>query len=136
MTPEIKKALDLALEALESCDQVYGSEGSYQYFSQVMVDKAITVARQALEQPVQEPRWYFVDKTGVAILCTDEDDAKQGAKQAEKAWPRFAPYRAVQLCEYTTPPAPAPAPVQPAKAPKEYTMGNWFNDLENPHGNR
>jgi hypothetical protein len=60
--------------------------------------------------PVQEPRWYFVDKTGVAILCTDEDNAKQGAKQAEKAWPRFAPYRAVQLCEYTT--APAPAPVQ------------------------
>jgi hypothetical protein len=33
----------------------------------------------------------------------------------------------------STPPA---APVQPAKAPKEYTMGNWFNDLENPHGNR
>jgi hypothetical protein len=35
--------------------------------------------------------------------------------------------------EVATPPA---APVQPAKAPKEYTMGDWFNDLENPHGNR
>ena len=37
---------------------------------------------------------------------------------------------------YTTPPAAQPAPVQPVAAPKEYTMGNWFNDLENPHGNR
>jgi hypothetical protein len=63
----------------------------------------VTAIKQALAapvQPVQEPHWYFIDKTGVATLCTDEDDAKQGAKQAEKAWPRFAPYRAVQLCEY------------------------------------
>ena len=42
------EALKLALEALESCDQVYGSEGSYQYFSQSMVDKAITAIKQAL----------------------------------------------------------------------------------------
>ncbi len=27
-------------------------------------------------------------------------------------------------------------PVQHVAEPKEYTMGNWFNDLENPHGNR
>jgi hypothetical protein len=32
--------------------------------------------------------------------------------------------------------AAQPAPVQPVAEPKEYTMGNWFNDLENPHGNR
>jgi hypothetical protein len=40
---------------------------------------------------------------------------------------------------YTTPPAAQQEPVQPVQpvaAPKEYTMGNWFNDLENPHGNR
>ncbi len=80
-------------------------------FSAVMMaqDDVNEVLKQALAAPtVQEPRWYCVDKTGVAILCTDEDDAKQGAKQAEKAWPRFAPYRAVQLWEYTTPPAPVP----------------------------
>jgi len=80
-------------------------------FSAVMMarDDMSEVLKQALAAPpVQEPRWYCVDKTGVAILCTDEDDAKQGAKQAEKAWPRFAPYRAVQLCEYTAPPAPVP----------------------------
>jgi hypothetical protein len=35
----------------------------------------------------------------------------------------------------TTQPA-QPAPVQPVAAPKDYTMGDWFNDLENPHGNR
>jgi hypothetical protein len=51
--PTVKKsltvdALKLALDALESCDQVYGSEGSYQYFSQSMVDKAITAIKQAL----------------------------------------------------------------------------------------
>ena len=39
---------------------------------------------------------------------------------------------------YTTPPAQPPVqePVQPVAEPKEYTMGNWFNDLEHPHGNR
>jgi hypothetical protein len=50
-----REALQTVLEALESCDQIYGSEGSYQYFSQAMVDKAITVAKQALAAPVQEP---------------------------------------------------------------------------------
>jgi hypothetical protein len=59
--------------------------------------------KQEQSKPVQEPHWYFIDKTGVATLCTDEDDAKQGAKLAAQAWPRFAPYRAVQLCEYIAP---------------------------------
>jgi hypothetical protein len=45
------EALKLALEALESCDQVYGSEGSYQYFSQAKVDKAITAIKQARSAP-------------------------------------------------------------------------------------
>ena len=36
---------------------------------------------------------------------------------------------------YATAPAAQPAQ-EPAKASKEYTMGDWFNDLENPHGNR
>jgi hypothetical protein len=61
---------------------------------------AITALRQLLEQPapVRHPRWYCVDKTGAAILCADEDDARQNAKLAEQDWPRNAPYRAVQLC--------------------------------------
>jgi hypothetical protein len=53
--------------------------------------------------PVQEPRWYCIGTTGMATLCADEDDAKQNAKLAEQDWPLHAPYRAVQLCEYTPP---------------------------------
>jgi hypothetical protein len=49
---------------------------------------------------------------------------------------RWTPSHWMPIPPLTTPPAAQPAPVQPAKAPKEYTMGNWFNDLENPHGNR
>jgi nitroreductase len=116
------EALDLALDALEEI-ALAGMSGTGQESEEAMTAwharqawKFIGIAARALEPikqalaapPVQEPRWYCVDKTGVAILCTDEDDAKQGAKQAEKAWPRFAPYRAVQLCEYTAPPAPVP----------------------------
>jgi hypothetical protein len=56
------EALDLALEALESCDQVYGSEGSYQYFSQAKVDKAITAIKQALAAPVQEPVAWLTEE--------------------------------------------------------------------------
>jgi adenine/guanine phosphoribosyltransferase-like PRPP-binding protein len=61
--------LKLALEALESCDQVYGSGSSYQYFSQVTVDKAITAIKQALltatplAAPVQEPVAIVRQKT-------------------------------------------------------------------------
>jgi len=52
-----------------------------------------------------EPRWYCIDKTGMATLCVDEDDAKQNAKLAEQDWPRNGPYRAVRLCEYIPPAA-------------------------------
>jgi hypothetical protein len=79
------EALDLALEALESCDQVYGSEGSYQYFSQAKVDKAIIAIKQALAldkkaenarelgldyEPVQEPVGKYTGKTwyGLSII--------------------------------------------------------------------
>jgi hypothetical protein len=53
------EALRMALEALESCDQVYGSEGSYQYFSQAVVDKAITAIKQALAAPVQDTEAHY-----------------------------------------------------------------------------
>ena len=104
MTHTKDEALKLAKAWFER--NTYGDEA-------VEVYEAIEQALAAPVQPVQEPHWYFIDKTGVATLCTDEDDAKQGAKQAEKAWPRFAPYRAVQLCEYTPPAQPAPVPLTP-----------------------
>lgn len=54
-------------------------------------------------QPVREPaNWYCIDKSGMATLCADEDDALQSAKLAALDWPNNAPYRAVQLVETTT----------------------------------
>jgi hypothetical protein len=64
-----REALRMALEALESCDQVYGSEGSYQYFSQSMVDKAITAIKQALAAPVQEPVACECNQGQVCHVC-------------------------------------------------------------------
>jgi hypothetical protein len=46
------EALDLALEALESCEWGLGD----QYFDALLVNKAITAIRQARSAPVQEPK--------------------------------------------------------------------------------
>ena len=42
-------------------------------------------------------RWYFVSNDGVATLCVDEADARESASEADIAFPRMAPHRAVQL---------------------------------------
>ena len=94
-----REALQTVLEALESCDQVYGSEGSYQYFSQVMVDKAITVAKQALEQPVQEPRPSFAD-----VVRAEPTELIQ-------KWRVLELYRAYEHCQFQATPPAQPAPV-------------------------
>lgn len=44
-----------------------------------------------------EARWYFVNRAGMATLCIDRGDAVEGAAEADLAWPRMAPHRAVQL---------------------------------------
>lgn len=44
-------------------------------------------------------RWYMVNTIGMATLCRDELDAKQVASEADIAYPRHAPHRAVQLVE-------------------------------------
>ncbi len=64
------EALDLALEALKSCDQVYGSEVGYQYFSQSTVDKAITAIKQvrALDKKAENARELGLDYGPVAWL--------------------------------------------------------------------
>ena len=45
------------------------------------------------------PRWYRVNKDGMATLCADREDAEKEAKDANMAWPHTAPHRAVQLVE-------------------------------------
>lgn len=43
------------------------------------------------------PRWYCVDKDGVAMLCKDEADAREQAVENDECWPRRAPHSAVLL---------------------------------------
>ncbi len=46
-----------------------------------------------------EPRWYMVNKDGMATLCTDRADAEKEAEDAQSVWPHMGPHRAVQLVE-------------------------------------
>ena len=45
------------------------------------------------------PRWYMVNKMGMATLCTDKADAEKEAADAQRFWPHMGPHRAVQLVE-------------------------------------
>jgi hypothetical protein len=115
------EALDLALEALESCDQVYGSEGSYQYFSQARVDKAITAIKQALAAPVQEPVSMRMPKVGDKVVCLEDESigtivylTAGGSPEIKFDDGSHGTYMLREFAElfgYTTPPA-QPAPVQ------------------------
>jgi hypothetical protein len=49
------EALDLALEALESCGAGHITDGGNQWHDEKLVDKAITAIKQARSAPVQEP---------------------------------------------------------------------------------
>jgi hypothetical protein len=85
------EALKLALEALESCDQVYGSEGSYQYFSQAKVDKAITAIKQALAAPVQEPvAWREFDGEGGYTYFAYQDNETWRDEYIERNGEKYA----------------------------------------------
>jgi hypothetical protein len=44
-----------------------------------------------------EARWYCLDRDGVAMLCTDEADARTQAAESDDCWPGRAPHRAVLL---------------------------------------
>tara|TARA_R110000823_G_scaffold225669_3_gene353428 strand:- start:1916 stop:2185 length:270 start_codon:yes stop_codon:yes gene_type:complete len=44
-----------------------------------------------------DARWYALDRDGVATLCANEDDAQRTADESRAAFPRNAPYRAVQM---------------------------------------
>lgn len=58
--------------------------------------KAALAAADGTATPVAA-RWYFVTNDGAATLCVDEADAREGAAEADIAYPRMAPHRAVQL---------------------------------------
>ena len=43
------------------------------------------------------PRWYVVNRDGLATLCADEADARKVADECDLMFPRAAPHRAVLL---------------------------------------
>lgn len=43
--------------------------------------------------------WYMLAADGRATLCADRADAEQEARDADAAWPRMGPHRAVQLVD-------------------------------------
>ena len=45
------------------------------------------------------PRWYMVNRDGMATLCTDRADAEKEAADAQSVWPHMGPHRAVRLVE-------------------------------------
>lgn len=47
----------------------------------------------------QEPRWYSINKIGMATLCADKKDAENVASTCDIDFQRQAPHRAVQLVE-------------------------------------
>ena len=65
-------------------------------FARAVYDIGHAAAKAAAADPVVG-RWYFVANDGAATLCVDEADARESAAEADIAFPRMAPHRAVQL---------------------------------------
>ena len=85
------RALDLALEALESCEWGLGD----QYFDALLVHKAITAIKQARSAPVQEPVAWGIIASNTGRICQVELDSAEVEGHNPK--------HIVPL--YTTPPA-------------------------------
>ena len=78
---------------------LYEGDGQYAYphdFSWLCYQAGHAAAKAETADPVVG-RWYFVANDGAATLCVDEADARESATEADIAFPRMAPHRAVQL---------------------------------------
>lgn len=79
-----------------------------------------------------EPRWYMVNKVGMATLCADREDAERVASDAQEQWPNCGPHRAVQLAKVGgTPPAVVePLTADGMKEPKNGKRWRveWWNE--------
>jgi hypothetical protein len=96
-------ALDLALEALESCGAGHITDGGNQWHDEKLVDKAITAIKQALAAPMQEPESF------------EQWNAKQHGDPEEIGFLqalRIAYCAGQDSVTKATPPAAQPAPVQ------------------------
>jgi hypothetical protein len=51
MNTKTQEALEMAIEALDSCDIAEGMSGPYQFYDAKLIDKAIQACKEALAQP-------------------------------------------------------------------------------------
>ena len=76
------------------------ADGEYKYMPAHSAWRAYQAGHAAAKAETADPvvgRWYFVANDGAATLCVDEADARESATEADIAFPRMAPHRAVQL---------------------------------------
>ena len=76
------------------------ADGEYKYMPAHSAWQAYQAGYAAAKAETADPvvgRWYFVANDGAATLCVDEADARESATEADIAFPRMAPHRAVQL---------------------------------------
>ena len=108
----------------------------YNQWSELGEDEKIEWAvacAKAVPPTTGEPRWYMVNKSGMATLCADREDAERAASDAQAEWPRLGPHRAVQLIEigcYTPPAVVEPLTADGMKEPKngQHWRVEWWNE--------
>jgi hypothetical protein len=153
------EALDLALEALESCGAGHITDGGNQWHDEKLVDKAITAIKKALAAPPAAPKVVDCHATGVCVqsglraempapaqpvaqaiihAITEYGDARadQDANNAPTtSHERLADcIRLIRAAQGTTPPAAQPAPVQPVAIHQFRTPGlaDWYDGIPLP----
>lgn len=47
--------------------------------------------------PVADQLWYCLSRDGMAMLCRDEQDAKESAAENQAMYPNNGPYRVAQM---------------------------------------
>lgn len=75
-------------------------DGEYKYMPASSAWQTYQAGYAAAKAETAAPvvgHWCFVTNDGAATLCVDEADARESAAEADIAFPRMAPHRAVQL---------------------------------------
>jgi hypothetical protein len=57
----------------------------------------VTAALEALRAALAAGHWYCLSAAGQAMLCVNEEDARNEAEECDRLYPQHAPHRAVQL---------------------------------------
>jgi hypothetical protein len=57
----------------------------------------MTAALEALRAALAAGHWYCLSASGQAMLCVNEEDARNEAEECDSLYPQHGPHRAVQL---------------------------------------